>query len=64
MNSKHKPRFCQKLRLKDDTVLLGLVKSENDGFVSIKTANGEHLIAKSEIVRISSTDIKFKGKLL
>ena len=60
--------FCKKLVYKNTspelklkpTILLGIIKSEDDTFITFQTGKKEYVIAKICVISIEQTDILFK----
>ena len=62
-------KFCKKLVYKNTdpkielkpTVLLGIIKSEDNNFIVFQTGNKEYTISKQCIISIEDTDEVFKS---
>ena len=64
MNQNKEPKFCKKLVCGNPTnpdILLGLIVSEDDLFITFRTANKEKMISKNAIISIEPTKEIFRG---
>lgn len=64
-NQKQKDRqLCKKLAYgikEDPSIILGIVVSEDDSFITFRTARREYKISKSMVLSIGDTDQEFRG---
>lgn len=67
MNNNPNCRFCKKLVYSEDnqhrpTILLGLIESEDDFFITFRTARKQYLLSKKTVLSVQDTTVVFRGE--